>query len=106
MEDIRWTINRGDTLQISLTAKDADDAVVNLTGYTSVIEVVWPDDERFTLSGVVQTNNAGTIVGSLTAVQTALLDIGKLTKVNLILTFPDASIKTIPVGRIRVRPDD
>lgn len=95
-------VRTGDCLPISLALKQADGSNFDLTGYTAVLDVKWDDEELDPGSPSVDSGE-GTITLTMTGSLTEQLPLGKKARLMLELTSPDGCVKTIEIGKIRVR---
>jgi hypothetical protein len=100
-----WTVFRGDPLSLQLECLDEAEDAVDLTDYSTGVNLVWgdDDDERLELDDLEVIDAEGSIVASVTADEVEDLPLGKKTRVYLVLTPPDEDQYTTLLGRVTVR---
>lgn len=100
-----FEVYKGDCLPISLACKQSDGTVFDLTGYGVGVRAKWGEasDEYVDLPSPVNGESLGTVTGTYTATNVAEMPEGKTTRLHLRLTQPSGCIKTIFLGRVRVR---
>lgn len=100
-----FEVYKGDCLSISLACKQSDGTVFDLTGYGVGVRAKWGEgsDGYVDLASPSNGEALGTVTGEFTSTQVDLMPEGKTTRAYLRLTQPSGCLKTIFLGRVRVR---